>query len=153
MARGRIRILVGLDFSRESLGALRAARALAAKVGGSITLAQVRPASNIRAAVVEERGDLLRGQPARLSAALADHYARRLGRLRRLRSKENALLLRGVPGPVLCREARRGYDLLVLGERGRGRVAAFLLGSTVQEAIARSPIPVLVARLPGHRAR
>jgi nucleotide-binding universal stress UspA family protein len=57
------------------------------------------------------------------------------------------LLLRGIASPALCREARRGYDLLVLGERGRGRVAAFLLGSTVQEAIARSPIPVLVARL------
>jgi Universal stress protein family. len=57
------------------------------------------------------------------------------------------LLLRGIASPTLCREARRGYDLLVLGERGRGRVAAFLLGSTVQEAIARSPIPVLVARL------
>ncbi|HYV43122.1 MAG TPA: universal stress protein, partial [Thermoanaerobaculia bacterium] len=57
------------------------------------------------------------------------------------------LLLRGVAAPSLCREARRGYDLLVLGDRGRGRVAAFLLGSTVQEAIARSPIPVVVTRL------
>jgi len=71
----------------------------------------------------------------------------RLGRLRRPRSNENVLLLRGVASPALCREARRGYDLLVLGERGRGRVAAFLLGSTVQETIARSPIPVVVARL------
>jgi nucleotide-binding universal stress UspA family protein len=147
VARGRIRILVSVDFSRESLGALRAARALAAKVDGRITLTHVRPTSNMRAAVVEDRGDLLRGQPRRLSAALADHYARRLGRLRRPRSDENVLLLRGIASPALCREARRGYDLLVLGERGRGRVAAFLLGSTVQEAIARSPIPVLVARL------
>lgn len=145
MARGRIRFLVGVDFSRESLEALRAARALAAKVGGHITLAHVRPDSNMRAAVVENRGDLLRGEPGRLSAGLAEHYLRRLGQLRRPRSDEKVLLLRGVASPALCREALRGYDLLVLGERGRGRVAAFLLGSTTQEAIARSPIPVLVA--------
>jgi nucleotide-binding universal stress UspA family protein len=147
MARGRIRILVGVDFSPESLGALRAARALAAKVGGRVTVTHVRPTSDLRAAVVEERGDLLRGKPGTLSAALADHYANRLGRLRRRRSKESVLLLRGGASPALCREARRGYDLLVLGERGHGRVAAFLLGSTVQEAIARSPIPVVVASL------
>jgi nucleotide-binding universal stress UspA family protein len=146
VARSRIRILVGVDFSRESLGALRAARALAAKVGGRITLTHVRPTSNMRAAVVEDRGDLLRGKRGRLSVTLADHYASRLGRLRRPRSDEKVLLLRGVPSPALCLEARRGYDLLVLGERGRGRVADFLLGSTVQEAIARSPIPVVVAR-------
>jgi nucleotide-binding universal stress UspA family protein len=147
VARGRIRILVGVDFSRESLGALRAARALAAKVGGRITLAHVRPTSNMRAAVVENRGDLLRRPPAGLSGAIADHYARRLGGLRRRRSEETTLLLRGATSPALCREARRGYDLLVLGDRGRGRVASFLLGSTVQAAILRSPIPVLVTRL------
>jgi nucleotide-binding universal stress UspA family protein len=136
-----------VDFSRESLGAVRAARALAAKVGGRITLAHVRPSSNLRAAVVEDRGDLLRGK-GNLSAALAEHYARRLGRLRRSRSKENVVLLSGGAGPALCREARRGYDLIVLGERGRGEVAAFLLGvCTVQETIARSPIPVVVAGL------
>ncbi len=146
MARARIRILVGVDFSRESLGALRAARALAATVGGRVTLAHVRPASNMRAAVVEDRGDLLRRPAAGLSAALAEHYERRLGRLRRPRSDEAVLLLSGIASPALCREARHGYDLLVLGERGRGRVASFLLGSTVQEAIARSPIPVVVAR-------
>jgi nucleotide-binding universal stress UspA family protein len=145
VARGRIRILVGVDFSRESLEALRAARALAAKVGGRITLAHVRPTSNMRAAIVENRGDLLRRPAAGLSAAMTDHYERRLGRLRRPRSDERVLLLRGVASPALCREARRGYDLLVLGERGRGRVARFLLGSTTQEAIARSPIPVVVA--------
>lgn len=147
MARGRIRILVGVDFSRESLGALRAARMLAGLVGGHITLTHVRPTSNMRAAVVEERGDLLRRPPAGLSATMADHYARRLAGLRRPGSKEKVLLLRGVAAPALCREARRGYDLLVLGDRGRGRVATFLLGSTVQEAIARSPIPVVVTRL------
>jgi nucleotide-binding universal stress UspA family protein len=154
--RGPIRILVGVDFSRESLAALRAARALAAQVGGRITVTHVRPTSNMRAAVVENRGDLLRADPTGLSAALADHYARRLGRLRRPGLNERVLLLTGVAAPALCREARRGYDLLYLGDRGRGRVATFLLGSTARTAVSRSPIPVVVtrlSRLPAHGGR
>jgi nucleotide-binding universal stress UspA family protein len=152
--RGPIRILVGVDFSRESLAALRAARALVAHAGGRITVTHVRPSSNMRAAVVENRGDLLREDPGKLAAGLADHYARRLGRLRR--PGETVLLLEGVAAPALCREARRGYDLLYLGDRGRGRVAAFLLGSTARTAVSRSPIPVVVTRLtrlPARRGR
>jgi len=145
VTRGQIKILVGVDFSRESLRALRAARALAGKSGGRVTIAHVRPTSNARAAVIEERGDLLRGNPKRLSAAMAEHYARLLRGLR-VSSEEKALLLRGGAGWELCREARRRYDLLALGDRGRGRVASFVLGSTVQEVLARSTIPVLVVR-------
>ena len=144
MARRGIRILAGVDFSRESLRALRTARSLAARTGGTLTVAHVRSPSNVTAAAVEERGDLLRGRPERLASAMERHYARRLARLRQLR--ERTLLLRGVPARALCIEARRGYDLLVLGSRGRGRVASFLLGSTTQEALRRSPIPVLVTR-------
>ena len=134
-----------MDFSRESLRALNAARALAAKSGGRVTIAHVRPISNPRAAMNEERGDLLRGNPRRLSAALAEHYARRLRELR-LGPEEKTLLLRGGAGWELCREARGPYDLIVLGDRGRGRVASFLLGSTAQAVLTRSKIPVLIVR-------
>jgi nucleotide-binding universal stress UspA family protein len=72
------------------------------------------------------------------------HYARRLASLRKPRVR--TVLLRGPAGRALCAEARRGYDVLVLGSRGRGRVASFLLGTTVQEVLRRSPIPVLVTR-------
>ena len=76
---------------------------------------------------------------------MESHFRQRLAPLRKLAGR--TLLLRGaVPARALCGEARRGYDLLVLGSRGRGRVASFLLGSTTQEALRRSPIPVLVTR-------
>jgi len=55
-----LRQLVAVDFSTESLRALRAARGLAARAGGSLTLVHVRPSSDVRAAVLEERGDLLK---------------------------------------------------------------------------------------------
>jgi nucleotide-binding universal stress UspA family protein len=139
-------MLVGVDFSAGSLRALEAARSLAARRGLRLTVAHVRPASSVRAAIVEERGDLLRGEPRHLPAAIAKHYARRLASVANPRAGERTRLLRGVPARALCREARRGYDVLVLGSRGRGRVARFLLGSTVQEVLQRSPVPVLVAR-------
>ena len=144
MSRPELRVLVGVDFSQESRRALRVARDLARSCGGTITIAHIRPLSDVKAVVVEERGDLLRRPAGGLARAMAIHYARRLERVRG--RGERVLLLKGAPGPVLCREARRGYDILVLGNRGRGRIAASLLGSTVQVALLRSPVPVLVVR-------
>jgi nucleotide-binding universal stress UspA family protein len=57
---------------------------------------------------------------------------------------EETRLRRGSPAIELAREAARGHDLLVLGSRGRGAVAATLLGSTVQEMLQSSPVPVMV---------
>jgi len=145
MARKRLRLLVAIDFSPESRKALQAARALAARFGGSLTLLHVRPHSDIRAAVVEERGELLKGKPGTLRGEIARHYARRLERFAGRHPGELHKLRRGKPSIELRREARDGYDLLVMGSRGRGKVAASLLGSTVQEALAcGSPVPVLV---------
>ncbi len=62
----------------------------------------------------------------------------------RRKKGESFRLIRSDPAPGLSREAARGYDLLVLGTRGRGLTTEFLLGSTVQEVIHRSPIPVVV---------
>lgn len=139
-----LRILVGVDFSPQSRAALRAARDLVKRTGGELTLAHVRPVSDIRTAVVEERGDLLRRPPGGLAKAISAHFEERFGKFAGHRKNESFRVIRSDPAPGLCREAARGYDLLVLGTRGRGLATEFLLGSTVQEAVHRSPIPVVV---------
>jgi nucleotide-binding universal stress UspA family protein len=144
MLRKGLRMLVAIDFSPESQKALRAARELASRTRASLTLAHVRPHSDVRAAVVEERGDLLKGRVGTLRKAIARHYQERLKSFAVGGRREKHKLLSGRPSLALLREARGGYDLLVMGSRGRGRVAASLLGSTVQEILARSPVPVLV---------
>jgi len=149
MAAARDRYLVAIDFSPASKRALRAARDLARKTGAGLTLAHVRPASDVRAAVAEERGDLLRKPPGNLRARVAEHYDRRLGAL--AAAGERTLVLSGVPELALCREAARGYELVVLGNRGRGAVSSLFLGSTAQRVLARSPIPVMV--VPTRRRR
>lgn len=144
MASDRLRFLVAVDFSPESRAALRAARDLVGRVDGELTVAHVRATSDVRAAVLEERGDLLRLPPGGLARGIATHYDTVLGKLAKRAEGETVRLLRGEPARELCREASRGYDVLVMGSRGRGSAARFLLGSTVQEVLARAPVPVLV---------
>jgi len=145
MASRTLRILVAVDFSPESKLAYEVARDLAFRTGASMTLAHVRPYSDVTAAVVEDRGDLLKGKASALASGLRTHYAERFASVARGTGKVRHLLLRGKPSLELRREARKGYDLLVIGSRGRGRVASALLGSTVQEILARGPVPVVVA--------
>lgn len=75
---------------------------------------------------------------------MAAHYARRLGALIGRAGAGQALLVGDSPEVALCREARRGYELLVMASRGRGAVSSLFLGSIAQRVLARAPIPVLV---------
>lgn len=133
---------MAVDFSPQSLAALKSIRALLRRVPGELTIAHVRPSNDVRAAVLEERGDLMRLPPGSLARGIEAHYEERLGKV--ARPGEDVKLLRGEPARELCRFAARGYDLLAMGTRGRGGAATFLLGSTVQEALARAPIPLVV---------
>jgi nucleotide-binding universal stress UspA family protein len=146
-----LRVLVAVDFSAQSLAAVRVARSLVQRTAGILTFVHVRPSSDVRAAVTEERGALLRDDEGGLARAMALHYEQRFEKTLRRRKDEAVRLLRGEPARELCREARRGYDLLIMGTHGRGRTAAFLLGSTVQEVLVRSPIPLVI--VPQKRAR
>jgi nucleotide-binding universal stress UspA family protein len=139
-----LRFLVAVDFSPEAKLAYEAARDLALRTGASMTLAHVRPYSDVTAAVVEDRGDLLKRKASALASGLRTHYAERFASIARGTGRVRHLLLRGKPSFELRREARKGYDLLVIGSRGRGRVASALLGSTVQEILAGCPVPVAV---------
>jgi nucleotide-binding universal stress UspA family protein len=139
--RRRLRFLVGVDFSPESRRALAFARELAARSGAELTIAHVRPFSDVRAAVTLERGDLLRGRPRSLATEIRDLYVRQLSAL--AREGERVLLLRGASDTALGKEARRGYDLLILGRHGRG-VRSVLPGSTALRTIAETKLPTLV---------
>ena len=47
---------------------------------------------------------------------------------------------------ILSAARSRGYDLIVMGSRGRGRVKSVLLGSQTVKVLAHSKVPVLVCR-------
>jgi nucleotide-binding universal stress UspA family protein len=135
-------ILVPVDFSPASLKALRAASAFAPRAGGALTLLHVRPLSDVRAAVMENRGELLRGSGQALKDGLAKHYEKRLARLKDRFGARAVRLARGRASEEICRAAA-GFDLVVMGSSGRGGISR-ILGGTVQKVLSRSPVPVLV---------
>jgi nucleotide-binding universal stress UspA family protein len=135
---------VAIDFSPSARRALEAARALARRTGAALTIAHVRPSSDMRAAIGEDRGDLFKPGFGSLSRRLGEHYARHLAGWVRPRRGEEVRLLRGAPDIALTREARRGYDLIILGSHGLGAVPPPLMGSTVERVLARTTVPVLV---------
>jgi len=138
---------VAIDFSPGARRALEAARALARRSGAQLTIAHARPTSDMRAAVGQDRGDLLKPGSGSLSRRLGEHYSLRLADWVRPRRGEEVRLLKGSPDVALTREARRGYDLIVLGSHGLGSVPPPLMGSTVERVLARAPVPVLVVPL------
>jgi nucleotide-binding universal stress UspA family protein len=136
-----LRILVGVDFSPPSRRALAVARSLAERSGASLTIAHVRPFSDIRAAVAMERGDLLKIGGRALSSQIRAAYEQKLAAL--ARKGETTLLLTGAPDVALGRRARRGFDLLVLGRRGGG-LRSVLPGSNAMRTMAGSKVPILI---------
>lgn len=54
---------------------------------------------------------------------------------------------RGDPAKAILERIEQGeHDLVVMGSRGFGTAASLLLGSVSRAVIARSPVPVLIAR-------
>lgn len=142
--RKGLRLLVAVDFSPDSDRALRAAANLARTTGASATVVHVRPISELRALVEQDRGDLVRRPPATRRRGLAAHYEARLDQACKAVPGSRSRLLRGWPAGAIAREAAKAYDLVVIGQRGSGVVRKALLGSTAEEVLHRSPVPVLL---------
>ena len=140
----KLRLLVAVDFSEASERALKAAAAVARKARASVAIVHARPSSDLKAAVLEDRGDLVRLSPRLMRLGLAAHYRKLLKEARRRIPGARTRLLVGWPGRTIAREAAQGYDLIVVGSRGRGAVSRTLLGSTTQDLLHRAGIPVMV---------
>jgi nucleotide-binding universal stress UspA family protein len=80
-------------------------------------------------------------EEARLATELAMRRFESVGWTHRLLTKI------GVPSVEICKEASSGsYDLIVMGNHGRGPVASLLLDSTSQCVLAGCKVPVLSIR-------
>ncbi|MEU3555417.1 universal stress protein [Streptomyces fragilis] len=138
-------ITVGLDGSPESLAAAEWAaheaflRDLPLRL---VNAADWQPAVYVSTALGAPLppGDLRQDWSARLLDEARARLARRHPELR-VESQE----LTGQPVTALLRAAEES-ELLVLGSRGLGRIAGFLIGSFSQAVLARSERPVVVVR-------
>lgn len=124
-------VICGIDGSEDSLRAVDAALALAGPLEAPLVLAHV----------VSDESERRRGELVLAEAAVARHLGTAVERV----------VLVGRPDEELARlAAERAASLLVVGSRGRGRLATAVLGSVALGLLERSPCPVLV--VPGARA-
>lgn len=147
MRSGTFNILVGIDFSDSSAGAMYHALALAERLGATLHLAHITP-PHAHLAVPTDIG---LNMPTEFEAVR--EARERLERLRAMLGDKASIdlhLRMGDPVRGLLQIITElKPDMVVLGSHGRGAVMRMLLGSVSTQLTHRSPVPVLVVPAPG----
>jgi len=144
VSAGFQRILVGVDFSPASTRALEVARTRFPGAGlklAHVTDARVTATPDLMGGVTPAMPDpgLLRAMETADAGRLATLTAE---------GEETELLVGDPVTGILDAAQGWGADLIVVGTHARGAIEHFLLGSTAEKLVARSPVPVLTVRHP-----
>ena len=143
-------IVVGFDGSAPAVTALRWAADEAALRGVELQVLRAWDLVQELAAILAERG-MAEGVPpeAEVAATVQAWLERDVAAL--LPAERLATVrcraLEAHPAAMLV-EASAGADLLVIGPRGRGRVASLLLGSVTLACVQQATSPVVVVPTP-----
>jgi nucleotide-binding universal stress UspA family protein len=135
-------IVAGVDGSKESLAAARAAFDLAQRYQARLLLVQVAPP-------VVGPGEPPFGMPGLDDALLARAEDELESTWRQLGQPGGVerLAVIGAPAETICATAQaRDADLVVVGSHGRGGMARVLLGSVAERVVRLAGRSVLVAR-------
>ncbi|MBO0900950.1 universal stress protein [Cellulomonas sp. zg-ZUI222] len=141
-------VVVGVDGSRQALGAVEAAGRYAARTGARLRVVacwQGPLHGRSLADWVRDHPDVSPDDVARRAAEDSLERARTLLRDRYPDVQVETLVEEGPAARVLARHAEKA-DLLVVGTRGRSGLAGLVLGSVSQWLVARAACPVLVSR-------
>jgi nucleotide-binding universal stress UspA family protein len=135
------RILVGVDGSKYSLEAVKAAAKLAAERNiESVTLVHVIPV------VVSTMGPSVVAAPPEDIEAW-EMFEKPKAILKKAGVATRLLLREGDPAYEIIEIAKtEGYDLIVIGHRGLSPILAFLIGSVSNRIVSHAPCSVLVVR-------
>jgi len=135
------KILVPIDDSEHSLHAFRYALGLAQTQGAHVALLHCYPripmlvGGEIRAKLVKEY--------VQATEKLLAPHARKM---REVGVEPALVIVEGQPGEAIIEEAKNGYDLVVMGFRGRSELEGILMGSTAHSVLSGSRCPVLLTR-------
>jgi len=147
------KVLVPVDFSKDSLRAAEYAKNFAAPFGAQLVLlhviepiyyaspADMYAASPNLALLIEEQRKAAQAQLEQLAQKLSGQGA-----------KVQTLLKSGSPPQVLADTAKRiKADLIVMATHGRTGLAHVLLGSVAERVVRLATCPVLTVRRPRRR--
>ncbi len=147
-------VLVAIDPSEHSQVALKEASDLAAATHGRLTIMTCyRANADVEArawgtGVAPDEAKTIQGL-RRTAAQRADDFLDQVRSLVRPEVSAETLAVEDNPADgILAQIPAGGHDLVILGSRGRGRLASRFLGSVSQEVLRHSPVPVLVIRTP-----
>lgn len=133
------RILIGYDGSEPAALALHQAARLARAFHAPLTVLTAATDRLVRSdGVLTPAADEAQGRHVAEAGATR---ARELGVAR----VETVVSLEA-PDDALLQEARKGYDLIVIGHRSLTPLQEFLMGSTAKAVVDRAPCSVLVVR-------
>ena len=138
-----MKILVGTDGSESSENTIALASKLARRMDASLFIAHVTP---VLPSTKEELITLMKEEIGSPEKAGIKYLKKGLEIAGEAGVKARTKLLGGSPAEELLMEAEKGYEMLVVGSHGRGKVHEFILGSVTSKIIHRSKIPVLLVR-------
>jgi len=140
-----MKILVAVDGSKSSLHAVKYAAKLSANMRSSdvITLITVHDDQGLRLAKryvgKAEVGDYLREMSEK-------ELKLSLSVLTKAGIKHNTIIQTGHVAETISKFANKGFDLLVMGAKGRGSIVDLLIGSVAQRVLATCKKPVLLIK-------
>ncbi len=149
------RILVPVDFSPDSMQALHYAVALAKKLKGPQLVVALHVVDEGLPTFLESRS---------VGSLSASEHEKELEKLTREQltkwindivpgeeTIEPAVIIGKPASSMICRYAgKRGFDVIVIGNQGRGALRRLVLGSTVQQVQRVAPCPVLAVKDPAN---
>jgi len=141
-------ILVMTDFSKDSDNAVKSACIMAKHLDAKLHILHVihdesristyissKVYESIRKRIDEETEELFEKMDERIPEIVGVDYKK--------------ILRRGVPSEECLLEVDKGnYDLVVIGSHGRSGLKKFVMGSTAEKILKRSPISVHVTKIP-----
>ena len=141
-------VVVGVDGSAESFGALRVAIDEAARRGTALRVVAAWEVGTMWSDMYTLTGPEKNSVRARLAQAVADAVAEARGEVEVDQGPTITTdVVEGAPSDLLV-TAAGDAELLVVGSRGYGAIRGLLLGSVALRCIVHAPCPVLVVPPP-----
>ncbi len=138
------RLLIAVDDSQPSAWALQVGIQLAERLGARVMVVHV-----VEPLLPDRNGFLPDPEVETARRQLGCELLKRLASTIGSNIEVTTSLRTGMPTQEIVELARAWQpDLLIMGTRGRGRIAQFVMGSTAEDVIRRAPCPVVAVAHP-----